>query len=74
MKAAHGMRHGAHGGHDVIVPVYETLLGKDFAAESPFASVFHAGGKDDFVGDMLTKTAQVVAKRSEPVQNRVHGH
>jgi tryptophan 2,3-dioxygenase len=72
MQAAHGMRHGAHGGRDVIVPVYETLLGRDFPAVSPFASVFRAGGEGNFAGGMLGKTAQVVTGRSESVQERVH--
>jgi tryptophan 2,3-dioxygenase len=73
MKSAHSMRHGAHGTHDVVLPIYETLLGKNFVAVSPFASVFRKIGKENFVDEMLSNTAKVVTERSEKVQNRVHG-
>jgi tryptophan 2,3-dioxygenase len=75
IKAAHGMRHGAHGEKDVIVPVYEAMLGKDFPSVSPFASVFRdSGNSENFVDGMLSATAKVVAQRSAGVQDRVHGH
>jgi len=70
MKAAHAMRHSAHG-HDVIIPIYETLLGKDFPAVLPFADVF-CSNEESFAGSMLANTAKVVAERSLAVQNRVH--
>lgn len=75
IKAAHGMRHGAHGEKDVIVPVYETMLGKEFPSVSPFASVFRAReNSGNYVDGMLSATAKVVAERSLSVQKRVHGH
>ncbi len=74
MRAAHGMRQGAHGAYDPIVPIYEALLGKAFPAVEPFASVFREqGSTDNFVDQMLVNTACVVEARSAGVQMRIHG-
>jgi tryptophan 2,3-dioxygenase len=75
MRAAHSMRQGAHGEKDVIVPVYQALLGKEFPAVSPFETLFRRdGAQDNLVDSMLGETAKVVARRSANVQDRVHGH
>jgi tryptophan 2,3-dioxygenase len=72
VKSAHTMRQVAHGGQDVIAPIYEGLLGKGFMAVSPFSSVFRRGEKENFVDAMLGHTAKVMEERSAAVQNRVH--
>ncbi|MES2907196.1 MAG: hypothetical protein V4691_09290 [Pseudomonadota bacterium] len=75
VKAAHGMRQGAHGEKDVIVLIYETLLGKEFPIVAPFSNVFRDDqNADNIVDSMLNVTAKVVATRSAQVQNRVHGY
>ena len=72
IRAAHGMRHGAHGTRDAVIPVFEALLGKEFPAVAPFAGVFpDRGAGDSFVCTMLVNTAEVVAKRSDALQKRV---
>jgi hypothetical protein len=73
MRAAHGMRQGAHGARDPIVPIYEAILGKSFPPVAPFASLFRDGtAKQGFVNTMLENTAIVVAERSRVLQKRVH--
>ncbi len=72
IKAAHGMRQGAHGAHDQIAPLYEALLHKTFIPVLPFAAVFSRGQEESFSEAMLSSTAKVVANRSEQVQHRVH--
>ncbi len=63
MHAAHGMRHGAHGQRDPIVPIYEVILGKPFPAVQSFDAIFRDGvSGSTFVGRMLVNTAKVCSR------------
>jgi tryptophan 2,3-dioxygenase len=72
MHSAHGMNRKAHGDSDPILPIYETLLGREFVAVSPFAKAFGQQGEEEtFAQTMMKHTATVVAERSAGVQERV---
>jgi tryptophan 2,3-dioxygenase len=69
LRAAHGMKYYAHSERDVALPLYESLLGKDYNAVSKTA---FAPDEGSFLEELFENTAKVVAERSAPVQNRIH--